>query len=287
MTDTTASDLMNIKTLEKEYNSVLKQYEEAYKNCNAKLNAMASDTNSTQNFTSFPNNSFWGTGSLKEGSVASQFECETMCASDEECSGATYNPDKKYCWARKGYGTLAVSVNGSSDIALLPDIKACMITLKSLNKRLLDINKQLTTAISNSSPQMESQQSENQAKSDELHKYYAQLLAERFQMDKLVKDNETINSEYENQTIMVNQANGSLRFWTAIACIFFIIVLNQFRGKRATVASIFWLIIMISLIVLSFSISNVSGFTVWTVLILIIILMKMDIIPSPKNEVDV
>jgi hypothetical protein len=75
-------------------------------------------------------------------------------------------------------------------------------------------------------------------------------------MDKLVKDNETINSEYENQTILVNQANGSLRFWTVIACIFFIIVLNQFRGKRATVASIFWLLIMISLIVLSFSISE-------------------------------
>ena len=284
MTNTNTSDLMNIKTLEKEYNSVLKQYEEAYKNCNAKLNAMASDPNSSQGFTSFPNNSFWGTDNLKEGSVSSQYDCESMCASDQNCSGATYNPDKKYCWTRKGYGTLAVSVNGSSDIALLPDIKACMITLKSLNKRLLDINEQLTSAINSSAPTTELQK-ENQAKSDELHKYYAQLLAERLQMDKLVKDNETINSEYENQTIIINQANGSLRFWTTIACIFFIIVLNQFRGKRATVASIFWLLIMISLIVLSFSISNVSGFTVWTILILIIILMKMDIIPSPKNAV--
>ena len=279
------SDLMNIKTLEKEYNSVLKQYEEAYKNCNAKLTAMASSTNSSQSFTSFPNNSFWGTGGLKEGSVTSQYDCESMCASDQNGSGATYNPNKKYCWTRKGYGTLAVSVNGSTDIALLPDVKACMITLKSLNKRLLDINQQLTTAISSSAPQVESQQTENQSKSDELHTYYAQLLAERLQMDNLVKDNETINSEYENQSLMVNQANGSLRFWTVIACIFFIIVLNQFRGQKATVASIFWLLIMIALIVLSFSISDISGFTVWSLLILIIILMKMDIIPSPKNEV--
>ena len=284
MTNNT-SDLMNIKTLEKEYNSVLKQYEEAYKNCNAKLTAMASSTNSSQSFTSFPNNSFWGTGGLKEGSVTSQYDCESMCASDQNCSGATYNPNKKYCWTRKGYGTLAVSVNGSTDIALLPDVKACMITLKSLNKRLLDINQQLTTAISSSAPQVESQQTENQSKSDELHTYYAQLLAERLQMDNLVKDNETINSEYENQSLMVNQANGSLRFWTVIACIFFIIVLNQFRGQKATVASIFWLLIMIALIVLSFSISDISGFTVWSLLILIIILMKMDIIPSPKNEV--
>jgi hypothetical protein len=107
-----SSDLMNIKTLEKEYNSVLKQYEEAYKNCNAKLSAATNTT--TPDFTSFPNNSFWGQNGLKEGSVASEFDCETMCASDEKCSGATYNPDKKYCWTRTGNGSLDVSVNGNT-----------------------------------------------------------------------------------------------------------------------------------------------------------------------------
>lgn len=284
MTDT--SDLMNIKTLEKEYNAVLKQYEEAYKNCNAKLNAMVDDTSTTtKTFTSFPNNSFWGTDSLKEGSVASQIECESMCASDPNCSGATYNPDKKYCWARKGYGTLAVSINGSTDIALIPDVKACMITLKSLNNRLLEINQQLTNAISTSTSQVESQQTENLKKSDELHKYYAQLLAERLQMDQLVKENETVNAKYENQSLSVNQASGTLRFWTVIACVLVIIVLNQMRGKRVTFFSIFWLLIMISLIVLSFSINNISGFLVWSILILIIILMKMGIIPSPEKPV--
>ena len=207
-----------------------------------------------------------------------------MCSSDIKCSGATYNPDKNYCWARSGNGTLAVSINGNSDIALLPDIKACMITLKSLNNRMLEINKQLTTAIDNSSTQQDAQKSENVKKSDDLHRYYAQLLLERLQMDKMVKDNNNINAEYDNQTLVVDQANGSLRFWTIIACILIIIVLNQMRGKTTTIASVFWLIIMIALIVLSFSISDVSGFTVWTVLILIIILMKMGIIPSPKNE---
>ena len=162
-----------------------------------------------------------------------------------------------------------------------------MITLKSLNRRLLEINQQLTTAIDKSAPQIESQQYENEQKSDKLHKYYAQLLAERLQMDQMVKDNETITSEYNNQTLIVNQASGSLRTWTVIACVFIIIVLNQMRGKTTTFYSVFWLLIMIALIVLSFSISNASGFTVWSVLILIIVLMKMGIIPSPANETTV
>ena len=284
LNSTNQSDLMNIKTLEKEYSSVLKQYEEAYKNCNAKMNSINSSDTQIQ-FTAFPNNSFWGTNKLTEGSVASQSECETMCSSQgSACSGATYNSVKNYCWARSGNGTLAVSVNGSADTALLPNIRACMITLKSLNDRMLSINRQLTTAISNSAPQVEQQKNENNKKSEDLHRYYAQLLAERLQMDKMIDANNTINSEYQNQSLLVNQANGSLRLWTVIACVLVIIVLNQLRGKQTSAASVFWLLIMIALIVLSFSVSDVSGFAVWACLVLIIILMKMGIIPSPKNE---
>jgi hypothetical protein len=154
-----------------------------------------------------------------------------------------------------------------------------------LNDRLLEINKQLTTAIDSSTPQQDAQQMENTNKSNQLHKYYAQLLAERLQMDKMVKDNQSIDAEYINQSLFVEQQNGSLRFWTIVACVLSIIVANQMRGKTATFASVFWLLIMISLIVLSFSISNISGFTIWVILILIIILMKMGIIPSPSNEV--
>ena len=276
------SELMNINALEKEYNAVLKQYEEAYKNCNSKLTEV-SETATT--FTSFNNRSYWGSAGLKEGSVSTQAECETMCASEANCTGATFNKYKNYCWARAGNGKLEVSVNGTADVALLPDIKACMITLKSLNDRLLEINKQLTTAIDNSAPQQDAQQMENEDKSNKLHRYYAQLLAERLQMDKMVKDNQSIDAEYINQSLFVEQQNGSLRFWTIVACVLSIIVANQMRGKTTTFASVFWLLIMISLIVLSFSISNISGFTIWAILILIIILMKMGIIPSPSNEV--
>ena len=280
------SDLINIKALEKEYNAVLKQYEEAYKNCNSKLSQVSDNaTANATSFTSFNNRSYWGSAGLKEGSVSTQAECETMCASEANCTGATFNKDKNYCWARAGNGKLEVSVNGTSDVALLPDIKACMITLKSLNDRLLEINKQLTNAIDNSTPEQDAQQMENTNKSNQLHRYYAQLLAERLQMDKMVKDNQSIDAEYNNQSLFVEQQNGSLRFWTIVACVLSIIVANQMRGKTTTFASVFWLLIMISLIVLSFSISNISGFTIWAILILIIILMKMGIIPSPKNEV--
>jgi hypothetical protein len=281
------SDLMNIKALEKEYNTILKQYEEAYKNCNAKLTDFVdTGSNTIRTFTSFPNRSYWGDDGLKEGSVSNQAACEIMCASDAKCSGATFNSSKNYCWARTGKGELNVSTNGSSDIALIPDITACVITLKALNERMIEINKQLTEAIDKSSPQVESQQQENNIKRDNLHKYYAQLLAERLQMEQLIKDNQTVDSEYETEFLKVEQGDSALRFWITIACILSIIVINQMRGKSATVFSVFWLVIIIILLVLSFKVSQASGFAVWCVMILLIILMKLGIVPSPDRPIE-
>ena len=55
-------------------------------------------------------------------------------------------------------------------------------------------------------------------------------------------------------------------------------------GKETSVVKLFWITIMIALLIASFVISNVTGFTVWLIIILLIVLMKMDIIPSPKEE---
>jgi len=40
---------------------------------------------------------------------------------------------------------------------------------------------------------------------------------------------------------------------------------------------------MVLVLIVSFSINNASGFAVWLMLIMIIVLMKMDILPNPKE----
>jgi hypothetical protein len=273
------SDILKIDALEKEYNTVLKQYEEAYKNCNTELqNSLNAKQNS---FKTFTNRAYWGTAGLKEGTVGSQTDCENMCASDVTCSGATFNPVQKYCWTRSGKGTLSPTSN--TTVALLPTVKGCVLTLKSLNDRLIEINKQLTEVISTTNSQLVIAEASNNNSKAKLYNYYRQLLKERLQMGKILSDYKTIDNENENQSLYVLSQDNTLRAWILTACILILIVVNKMLGNETSVVKLFWATMMTLLLIASFSISNASGFIVWCALILIIVLMKMDIIPNPKE----
>ena len=93
----------------------------------------------TNLFTALKGRTWWGTSGLKEGTVSTQQECEDMCANTTQCSGATFNPVKRYCWARSGDST--ITVGKSDDYALITSKKEILSTMKFLNQRLLDLNK--------------------------------------------------------------------------------------------------------------------------------------------------
>ena len=110
------------------------------------------------------------------------------------------------------------------------------------------------------------------------------MLKERLLMAKILEDQKTIDEEQSSQFMYVDTQNTELRLWSLAACIFSLIIINKMLGKETSVVKLFWITIMIALLIASFVISNVTGFTVWLIIILLIVLIKMDIIPSPKEE---
>lgn len=274
------SDMLKIQALEKEYNAVLNQYEEAYKNCNDELKQNLDEKQ--RSFKSFPNRAYWGTAGLKEGVVGSEADCENMCASNSKCTGATFNTGNKYCWTRTGNGSLSPTTK--SNVAILPTVKSCVVTLNALNTRLIKINTELTHLIETTNSKLAKDEANVNNSRSQLHGYYAQLLKERLQMAKILEDQKTIDEENSTKFMYVDTQNTELKLWSLAACIFSIIVINKMLGKETSVVKLFWMTIMIVLLIVSFVISNVTGFTVWLIIILLIVLMKMDIIPSPKEE---
>ena len=274
------TDILKIQALEKEYNAVLNQYEEAYKNCNDELKQNLDQKQ--RSFKSFPNRAYWGTAGLKEGVVGSETDCENMCASNSKCTGATFNTGNKYCWTRTGAGSLSPTTK--SNVAILPTVKSCVVTLNALNTRLIKINTELTQLIETTNSKLAKDEANLNNSRSQLHGYYAQLLKERLQMAKILEDQKTIDEEQSSQFMYVDTQNTELRLWSLAACIFSLIIINKMLGKETSVVKLFWITIMIALLIASFVISNVTGFTVWLIIILLIVLIKMDIIPSPKEE---
>lgn len=96
--------------------------------------------------------SWWGKSGISEKEVSTQEECEALCSNDSNCSGATFNPVKRYCWTRTGDGNL---VSGEDDnYALIPKKKAALIVMKSLNEKLLDLNTKISDEMENINPEV-------------------------------------------------------------------------------------------------------------------------------------
>ena len=314
-----SSTILNLQVLESEFNLVMKQYEQAQMNfisslqaqgvltddnvncgewaarepseCTVNPNYMLSMckkscqkylTTAQNKYVSLQGRTFWGTGGLKEGNVTSEDQCKALCSSDPLCSGATYNPDKAYCWTRSGKGDVAIGLG--SDYALISEVAENATVMQELNERLTGLNQQIGDALNQVKPEVDKQMSEKNAKKDSLQVIYNQLLADRQNIDAMVKEYQMINQQYVDNSLYVVQANSSYTLWLifALVIIFFTIKLMFFPNvDSAPIRIIFWAVIIVLFVIVTTRLNSAPGFFLWGVIIMMVILMQMKIVPSP------
>jgi len=185
------------------------------------------DTNS---FIALKGRTWWGTGGLKEGPVSTQKECEDMCASTTQCSGATFNPVKRYCWTRSGNST--ITAGKDDDYALITKQKEALSTMKYLNQRLLDLNREITNELQNINPEVKQQYAEKKIRQEQLHSSYDKLLEQNKSLEDDLKEYYSIEQEENNQSLFVNQQNMFLKFWVLITFIVVFITIKQIFGIK-------------------------------------------------------
>ena len=235
---------IQLETLEKEYMVVLKSYETAYENYISTLH----NKDNTTNFSALQGRSYWGTYGIKEGSAVTQQECESMCLSDTKCTGATFNPSKRYCWVRGGESNLTTGIEGN--YALIPKVRENLILLKSLNQRLIDINKRINNKLNLLYPIAQEETKLKNQKQKELNEYYASLLKDQIGLDKMLKEYQILEEELTNNTLYVNQQNASLRIWALIALFLLVITIKYTVGITLLSGTIIILVSIVSIIYL-------------------------------------
>jgi hypothetical protein len=270
--DNIQAALIKVQTLQKEYEVTLQQYQESGKNyINSLKNTSEAYSNSPE-YTALQGRTWWADSGISEGTVDTQEECENMCSTSDNCTGATFNPVKRYCWARTGDGS--VSAGTDSDYALIPKQKAAIIVMKGLNDKLLNINQQITNELKNINPDVEKQSQEKQLKQQQLNESYQKLLEQKMEMEKQLQDYYSIEEDNENQSLYVNQQNVSLRFLVLITCLILIVTLKKIYGvESASVNVIIKVLIGIILLILTYSLSSPAGFAMWFIVLLIVVLI--------------
>jgi len=94
-------------------------------------------------------------------------------------------------------------------------------------------------------------------------------------MEKQLQEYYSVVEDSENQSLYVNQQNVSMRFWVLITCLVLLVTLTKLYGlSNPPIAITLWLFFIIILIVLTYGLSYPSGFALWFIVLLVVILMK-------------
>jgi hypothetical protein len=234
-------------------------------------------------FAELPGRTWWGTYGLKEGTAETKDDCKSMCAEDSNCTGATFNPVKRYCWTRGGDG--AVSAGQPDDNALIPKLKSVMIILNGLNNKLMDINKELRAETKKINPVLKQEKQENEEKQQKFDQYYNDLSDDKIEMAKLLNEYNSVDSDLNNQTLIVDQQTLSYRLWFLLTFILVLITFKKMTGvsESPSINKIINGILVLSILMLIFTLSKPSGFASLGLVIILLIFYKLKS-GSPSSE---
>ena len=248
-------------------------------NYSTKTSPVYPDTTNTSYFSALKGRTWWGTAPLSEGPASTQKECETMCANSDKCSGATFNPVKRYCWARSGDGNLATGRD--DDYALISKQQEALSLMKVLNDKLLNLNNKISTKLSTINPEVEQQDINKNVKQQQLNISYQNLLNQKIEIDEQLQEYYSIDQDEMNQSSYTNSQNVSFRFWLLMTCLVLLVTIKQFFGSEIPPFSVtIWFFIIIVLIILTYTLNTPTGFMMWFLLLVGIILMKSRNLPS-------
>ena len=226
-------------------------------------------------FAELPGRTWWGTYGLKEGTAETKDDCASMCATDSSCTGATFNPVKRYCWTRGGDGSL--SVGTTDDIALIPKLKSVLIILNGLNEKLMNINKELRAETNKINPVLKQEKQETEAKQQKFDKYYYDLSDDKIEMAKLLNQYNSVEADLNNQTLIVEEQNLSYRLWFLLTFIIVLITLKKMTGvsESPSVDKIITVVLVLAIIIFIFCLSQPTGFASLGLALILLLLYKM------------
>jgi len=275
------STMLRLKTLETEYELTMKKYEETYKTY---VNSLNSNNSSKIEYQYINGSTYWGTAGLEEKPLTTQEECGALCSHNLQCTGATFNPDKRYCWTRMGEGD--VTAGQDTDVAIVQKSMNILTQLKFLNTRLVTLNREIKTTLNDlQTPALEEMKAKDK-KGAYLNNLSSKLEKERLQLTKMMNDYATVNESYDQSNLIAIQKNVQFKYWFLLASIVFIITLKKMiNPKSASINFIFWVILFILLLIFSYTLTSPQGYLMWLVIVLVMILVKLNIIPSPGSTV--
>lgn len=267
MSSTSADSItIEIAQLENEYETVLKQYEEAYQTYLDYLQTQQdTTTGGNKEYVQLKDKTYWGTASLEEKDAADADTCQSLCSANKLCTGATYSSSKRYCWMRKGDGQISKADNMT---AIVPKAREYLMQLRYYNRRLIEINEKLADLYAALPPPLATDEKMREQQQN-LIEFHSQLIQERDDLEKDEAEIETINVTRNTQDIVATQGYTQFRLWLLLGAVLILISLKMTIG-----VGIGWPLFIIGFIALSFFMHTIQSFMFLCFMVLAAIIIK-------------
>ena len=300
-----SSSSLKMESLEKKFNFVMKQYEEAFNNYVSYLEYLASlkpniknshenndslDISSqmidSRNFIVLKGVTFFGESGLNDTTSKTVEECQALCENDINCSGATFNSDNETCLLRKGKG--GIETGEENDNAIVDILNYYMNILKKYNEKLLEINDEMKKEIENSKSESISVNNEYEGKSKDLLNIYNKLLEDKQNIDLGMKDIVTLNEQNNESSLIVVSNSYSYSFFFFIMLITFVLMIYFISGigksnmvgggKKDLINDTFFdFILLILFLGLAFYFKKLAGFVIWALFVIVYVHRKFQL----------
>lgn len=215
-----------MNALSTQFNMLISQYQDTYKKL---INTINSNNNS---FTYVPNSAYVGGANINSIQNSSVNDCMVSCNSAETCSGATFNQKQNTCILSSGNGNI---INSSNNTAIVKEALIYSYQLQNINNQLIDINNSIMNLSNKSTNEYNEKQQQSSSKGEILQKNYNTLEQERFQIEELIRQYETLNSAQENEAIIIT--SNYYKYIIYLVIVVFLLILlvrintmNQQRG---------------------------------------------------------
>ena len=210
-----SSQLQNLRS---QFNTLLSQYKDTYNKYVEVLNTKDNGFKHTQDF------SFVGNTNLNVLGSTSVSACESACSKNSSCAGATFNSTLNNCTLGSGPGNMVRTANSVAIVkkALYYSnrLKEMNVEMTKLNQKMIDISKNNYTQIN-----------QNETQSNEQHvimiNNHNVLIDERLEIEKMVRQFQTLEAAYEDGNIIVN-ANYSNYVVLLFVVVFLVFLLMRF-----------------------------------------------------------
>lgn len=197
------SDILNLESLIKEYDTLLIQFSQVQTDYN---NFLKTNHDFKTGLTSIKGNTFWGTSGISSSYVANVEECVASCSATTGCSGATYNPSsttQNNCFLRGGDGDI---INGTSEqYAIVPKNKEYLYTLQNLNAQLLQINNEIVIIIQSNNDILKTQNTERQKQIELLKQNFEKLRENKNFIEGQLYEIQSLQEEQNQSELYVNK----------------------------------------------------------------------------------